>query len=201
MNRFLPLSFALALSLGCNAHRPDGTVECRPDAVITVACDNSVIGTCSGDPVIRVCNGNLGVEECRDADPSIVVEDDDSGSGLCPHAAGIVCPASGLITIVTRPVVRDSAYTCDWRIAEPIGGVRRDAGGPGLPDAGPPGPGFDAGPGTPGGPDAGPGGPPMPDAGGGMTGNPDAGGPTLPDAGGGPGPAPDAGPMIPPPPA
>lgn len=164
--RLASLVLSLAL-LGCTSTRADGTVTCAPGSGVSVGCDGVSLGECDGDPVLRVCNGTLGIEECRAATDGVVEEDDTVG--LCPRVT-VECPASGVITVTTRPLVRDADYVCDWQVADLVDGPATDAGGVSDPDAGPgPAPSQDAGPGitlpdagSGSDPDAGPGGPTPP---------------------------------------
>lgn len=115
---------------GCRRHKPDGTEMCTPGAVYAVACDDMGVGRCSGDPVIRVCDGVSSPESCADGSGVVLAEDDDSGEGVCPHAT-VACPASGAFTVTSRPF-GSSGFSCDWRV-QPAGGsgpppIEDDAG-------------------------------------------------------------------------
>ena len=114
---------------GCRRHRPDGLEGCTPGVVYVVACDNEGIGRCSGDPVIRVCDGVESVESCAARSSGFLAEDDDSGGGPPPRATVTGAPPRAFAG--TRRGVGSRDFVCDWRV-EPVGG-----GGPlPAPDAG-----------------------------------------------------------------
>jgi hypothetical protein len=107
------LAVSLALS-ACGRGRDPGTVDCTPGEALLVGCASACgVGACSGDPVLRVCEGSIDVDGCADA-VGILAESDDSCETLCPSAR-TVCPASGRITVVHR-AFRDGDYTCDWAV-------------------------------------------------------------------------------------
>lgn len=108
-----------ALASGCRRHRPDGLEGCTPGVVYVVACDNEGVGRCSGDPVIRVCDGVEPVESCAALSSGYLAQDDDSGGGLCPRATA-TCPATGAFTVTSR-AFGSGSFACDWRV-EPVGG-------------------------------------------------------------------------------
>ncbi|MDQ3032460.1 MAG: hypothetical protein M3Y87_08600 [Myxococcota bacterium] len=102
-------------ALGCGRGRDPGTIECTPGEALLVGCSSACgVGSCSGDPVLRVCDGSIDSRACADA-LAILGESDDSCETLCPSTR-VVCPASGRITVVHR-AFREGAYTCDWSVA------------------------------------------------------------------------------------
>lgn len=150
--------FMLVLLVGCTSTRDDETVTCTPGTNLLIGCDGVDLGSCDGDPVLRVCNGTLDPAMCRAATDGFAEADDDVGR--CPRLV-VECPSSGVVTVTTRSFVRMEGYVCDWRVADFTGTPPprpTDAGGMMTTDP-------DAGPGGPSVPDAGPGGPSVPDAG------------------------------------
>lgn len=98
----------------CSRGRDPGTVDCTPGATLLVGCSSACgIGSCSGDPVLRVCDGVVDTRACADAN-AILRESDDSCSTLCPSTR-VVCPASGSITVVHR-AFRSGESVCDWAV-------------------------------------------------------------------------------------
>lgn len=99
---------------------------CTPSTTITVGCTSGAIvdagftcggrvGSCSGDPMIRVCAGST---ECSNAGriPALGAGSgtgfgEDDGCGLCPIAR-FTCPSSGSITVYERGFYRDRVASC-----------------------------------------------------------------------------------------
>lgn len=106
------------LVTGCRRHRVDEIEACTPGVVYAVACDSMGVGRCSGDAIIRVCDGASSTQECADGTVPYLAEDDDSGEGRCPHATA-TCPTSGAFAVATR-AYDSGGYSCDWRV-EPVG--------------------------------------------------------------------------------
>jgi hypothetical protein len=121
---------------------PDGPYACAPGTEILVGCrDACGLGSCTGDPIIRICNGTVDAETCRGLAPGaplLVAEQDDSSecggaSAFCP-VVRVTCPSSGSIRVVHR-AYGASTYTCEWAAraegadAGPADGGTGDAGG------------------------------------------------------------------------
>ncbi len=93
-----------------------GSYSCTPGATIHAGCNQACnIGTCTGDPVLRVCAGDV---PCRGIEA--IAENDDAECGIaaaceaggcCPETA-VVCPPSGRITVLTAPIVRSEPSMC-----------------------------------------------------------------------------------------
>lgn len=118
MNRLLALVAlaALALAAGCR-QRSDGpgTIRCVPGATVEVGCAAGCgIGSCEGDPTLRLCDGMLSTGACESATDTTTFAqvDDTSCGGLCPFAR-VTCPASGAITVVPGSA-GSSRATCNW---------------------------------------------------------------------------------------
>jgi len=88
--------------------------DCTPGATIRVGCsDCSNLGTCTGDPMIRVCDPAHPGGNCTDA--SAIGSNDDACS-LCPRANNLRCPASGQVDVYVGAAVLGEAYTCNLAI-------------------------------------------------------------------------------------
>jgi hypothetical protein len=97
------------------------TYTCTPGAAVVVGCTGTLpsdsgacmgrVGSCSGDPVIRVCAGS----SARCSYPTRVVTtagySEDDACGTCPLGR-FACPASGALTVYTRRYYIDQAATC-----------------------------------------------------------------------------------------
>jgi hypothetical protein len=84
--------------------RVERVETCTPGRTMTVGCGCEGLGSCTGDPVLRLC---AGADACRVAAALANVDDD---CGLCPSAV-IRCPEEGRFTILTAPF-GSGAYTC-----------------------------------------------------------------------------------------
>lgn len=84
--------------------RVERVETCVPGRSVTVACGCGGLGTCVGDPVLRIC---AGTDACRVAS---ALENVDDVCGLCPSAT-VTCPPAGRLTILTAPYSGGS-YTC-----------------------------------------------------------------------------------------
>lgn len=92
------------------------TYTCTPGSTVTLGCTGGFGdagtcgfngGTCSGDPVLRVCPGNTstGCAYTGRIQPSNPgrgsAEADDDACGFCPWVR-VTCPAAGSISVFTR---------------------------------------------------------------------------------------------------
>jgi ADYC domain len=78
-----------------------GVGICTPDASVTLgggACD---LGTCTGDPVMRVCEGTA---PCEHSSPTWLVSGNDACGSPCPTVQ-FTCPASGVYNVLAGPFV------------------------------------------------------------------------------------------------
>ena len=112
------LPFAIALLVaGCRANLGAPAVEaCEPGEVLVIGCaEGCGIGACEGDPVLRICDGSLGVSACGRAEGGMdYVEVDDTDCGrLCPRIR-VTCPVSGSVVVSHRGL--GSRYVCDWEV-------------------------------------------------------------------------------------
>src|SRR5688500_12196760 len=125
MRTSMLLCFALA---GCVTSRPAGTTACTPGEPVLVGCGAAGgVGSCSGSPIVYVCDGTVAPEDCsRLAGASLLGSADEFSTecgGGCP-AVTVTCPASGQLS-VRHEGFAGEAYTCNWA-----------AGGGNVPDAG-----------------------------------------------------------------
>lgn len=94
---------------------PGRTFSCTPGRSYTVGCNlttststgcTSTIGSCSGDPVMRVCSGSA---PCTNA--TALASVDDSCGGTCPVTT-VVCPASGSLYVMGGNYSNTMTGTC-----------------------------------------------------------------------------------------
>jgi hypothetical protein len=119
MTRLHPWLLAgLALAAGCRrGGRGDAVESCVPGETLVVACAAGCgLGSCIGDPVLRVCDGTLGTEGCRsETDSTMFVSVDDTAcGGLCPRLR-VTCPPSGTVAVTHRPL-GSGDYECNWEV-------------------------------------------------------------------------------------
>jgi len=77
---------------------------CSAGEEVSVGCGCDG-GTCGGDPMIRVCEG----DEACSADVALAVGDQECGS--CPQA-NFICPPSGAYTVLIASWMSSEGYTC-----------------------------------------------------------------------------------------
>ena len=83
---------------------------CTPGERVTLGCDDT-LGSCSGDTVLRVCEGE---DACTYGNS--LTNDDDSGSDAC-SIASFVCPPSGVYTALVGAYNPGEAFTCQPAVA------------------------------------------------------------------------------------
>lgn len=90
------------------------TRTCTPGAAVAVGCNAMCappLGTCAGDPMIRVCDGATPCENSH----ALAQNDDscapDGGRNVCSSLT-FTCPASGRYTILTGAYRAGGAYEC-----------------------------------------------------------------------------------------
>jgi hypothetical protein len=126
----LLLTVLAVFATGCKnrTNRTGDTLACAPGEALSIGCDGVVGSVCQGDPVMNACDGSIVPDACTDT--NAFAHNDDShasGASLCPQI-DTTCPASGRITISTRPF-GSSSFQCYWDIVH--GGGSTDAGGRG----------------------------------------------------------------------
>ncbi|MBI5514485.1 MAG: hypothetical protein HY909_11995 [Deltaproteobacteria bacterium] len=87
--------------------------RCSPGEGVVVGCSAGCgVGSCTGDPVVRVCDGATSPEQCA-ANQCRLGENDDNCMGLCP-ATSFICPSSGTLTVLVRRFSGSTAeFTCN----------------------------------------------------------------------------------------
>lgn len=97
-----------------------GSYECSPGDPVAVACANGCgLGSCSGDAMLRVCEGENQVCTGWQA----LGNSDNACGGLCP-LNNIVCPDSGKYTVLSGSRNPGGTYTCE--ISSQVGHIRDD---------------------------------------------------------------------------
>jgi len=93
-----------------------GTFACTAGQNVRVACGGrcggggQTLGSCTGDPILRVCEGTTTVG-CNW--PGLGTNDDCSGgSGSNCSGLSFTCPAGGMYTVITAPFNTTEAATC-----------------------------------------------------------------------------------------
>lgn len=87
-----------------------GEFECTPGTQTGAACSqNCGMGSCTGDPMIRVCDAS----ESNCSSGIALADNNNRCNGLCPLATGFLCPASGRLAVYTASAQHGQAYTCD----------------------------------------------------------------------------------------
>ncbi len=91
----------------CGFSIPQGMqgVACTPGASVTVGCGCPNLGSCAGDPVMRICAGD---EPCLSAQ---ALSNADDSCGACPQTT-FVCPESGAYTVLAGAYDPGQAYAC-----------------------------------------------------------------------------------------
>jgi hypothetical protein len=79
---------------------------CVPGQVINVGCGCTSGGTCSGDPMLRICEGT---EACITPNAIGLVDD---ACGLCPETQ-FICPPSGVYSVLTGPFNSAEPALCE----------------------------------------------------------------------------------------
>lgn len=97
------------------AHRECGwslgdTIACTPGATVDVGCSGACgLGSCTGDPMMRICDGARPDGNC--SYPGALALSDDFG-GQCPCELGVVCPESGELEVYVAPFTPGASYEC-----------------------------------------------------------------------------------------
>ncbi|UJR87028.1 hypothetical protein [Sandaracinus amylolyticus] len=122
--RGVALLLGIAL-VGCGYGRDPATVSCTPGEAIEIGCaDACGLGSCSGDAVLRVCDGSeADVRGCADA-TAVLRESDDACGSVCPLVR-VACPESGRVTVIHRAFA-EGASTCDWDVRSATGPIEED---------------------------------------------------------------------------
>ena len=117
-----------AAAIGCGGGGGGGgraaeTITCTPGATVTVGCGAESLGTCTGDPILTVCETTTPIAMCGESGVANIDRNDDN-MGLCP-GLDFTCPASGMVHV--RPTAFGTReFSCDWAVSEAPGDA--DAG-------------------------------------------------------------------------
>ena len=79
---------------------------------MTIACHgegNCNLGYCSGDAMLRICDGENSV--CSSAEA--VAQNDNACGSTCPYLS-FICPASGVVSVLKAPNQVGAEATCQW---------------------------------------------------------------------------------------
>jgi hypothetical protein len=91
----------------------DSERECEPGAIVPIGCASGSTcgGSCTGDPMIRVCDADRPDGNC--SFPAALRTSDDRGDDPCPCAPTVTCPPSGRIRVYAAPSGVGEAFTCE----------------------------------------------------------------------------------------
>ena len=116
-----------ACETGFDTHTSDGlnrecgwtqgeAFSCSPGKKFTIGCAASCmgIGSCTGDPMMRVCDATRPDGNC--SFPAAIDSNDDACGTQCPLVFNETCPASGEIVVYHAPFSVGDAYTCNVEI-------------------------------------------------------------------------------------
>jgi len=96
------------------------TYTCTPGRRVEVGCaENCGVGSCTGDPMIRVCDGGDGKSAPVNCNNQNKLGADTNACGSsCPRATNMVCPSSGNLAVYAGPEVLGGEYTCEPELRE-----------------------------------------------------------------------------------
>ena len=123
MKNLSKLTLVLGLIAGCAG--PTGTtgrgaevVSCTAGLQVNVACGALGLGSCSGDPTLRVCDAALAPDplSCAAGMAQLGFNDDYAPPNRCPGVM-VTCPASGRISVL--PGVFSGVPNCNWVASMP----------------------------------------------------------------------------------
>lgn len=111
---------ALALAAGCvnntgTVGRGAEIVSCTSGMNVTIACGASSLGSCSGDPILTVCDGSMTPALSCDSGAAGMLGRNDDTEGFCPSVT-VVCPPSGMLAV--KPTAFSGTPTCNWATRE-----------------------------------------------------------------------------------
>jgi hypothetical protein len=96
-----------------------GRFACTPGAQLHVGCAAGCLtgglGSCTGDPMLRVCDADRADGNCSFAG-ALGDSDNVPCGGSCPVATGIACPASGELAVFAAPHHVGDAFVCDVEV-------------------------------------------------------------------------------------
>jgi hypothetical protein len=86
-----------------------GVGLCRPGTTVKLGGGACGTGTCSGDPVVRVCSGKT---PCEYGAATMLVSGDDACGSYCPEVT-FVCPAGGNYNVLAGAYQSGNAWSVD----------------------------------------------------------------------------------------
>lgn len=94
-----------------------GNFACTPGQTFNVGCVSAGIcnlGSCTGDPMMRVCDPDRPDGNCSSIGK--LSENDDGCGSQCPFINNAICPDGGSVDVYHAPHTVGDAYTCDVQI-------------------------------------------------------------------------------------
>ena len=90
-----------------------GTFACEPGRVVRIGCASACngLGTCTGNPIMRVCDSARPDGNCSYA--ATLATSDNACESSCPRVKDLFCPASGSVHVYTAPYYVGDPYTCE----------------------------------------------------------------------------------------
>lgn len=89
---------------------PAETFDCTPGQLYRVGCSACAgIGSCTGDPMLRVCDPAAAGDNC--SHPARILENQDA-CDACPRVRDLECPASGRLAVYSAAREVGTSYTC-----------------------------------------------------------------------------------------
>ncbi|MCP4449789.1 MAG: hypothetical protein GY811_31325 [Myxococcales bacterium] len=83
---------------------------CEPGTLTGAGCaQNCGLGSCTGDPMLRVCDG----AEANCTSGVALGANDNRCGGACPMANDFLCPESGQLAVYSASIEHGQPYTCD----------------------------------------------------------------------------------------
>ncbi len=90
-----------------------GTFPCTPGTQTGAGCSqNCGIGSCSGDPMLRVCDAS----EPNCTSGIALRSNDNRCGGVCPMATEFLSPASGQLAVYAAAKTHGAPYECNLEI-------------------------------------------------------------------------------------
>ncbi|HTE52016.1 MAG TPA: lysyl oxidase family protein [Kofleriaceae bacterium] len=90
-----------------------GEFDCEPGTRVDVGCSAAAAcggASCTGDPMIRICDAERPDANC--SAPAAIRSSNDTAGGPCPCTLDVPCPASGRIAVYGAPAEIGQPYEC-----------------------------------------------------------------------------------------
>lgn len=92
-----------------------GRFSCTPGERLRVGCaQECALGSCTGDPMLRVCDGQRTDGNC--SHPASIGRGGDACGTTCPQASGVICPLSAWIDVYATSRDPSQPFTCQVAI-------------------------------------------------------------------------------------